>query len=71
MKDFSTSYEMWIKIKAIYGGDDNVRRDKVESLREKIDQIKMREDKNIARYSDRIKLVFGQSNPQEEKLKMR
>ena len=28
VKDYVTAYEMWIKLKAIYGGDDNVRRSK-------------------------------------------
>ena len=33
IKDCKNSYEMWNKLKEIYGGDDNVKRDKVESLR--------------------------------------
>ena len=33
VKDCVTTHEMWIKIKAIYGGDDNVRRARAESLR--------------------------------------
>ena len=33
VKDCKTTYEMWNKIKDIYGGDENVRRAKVESLR--------------------------------------
>ena len=33
VSDCGTSYEIWILMKAIYGGDDNVRRAKVESLR--------------------------------------
>ena len=41
---------MWIKLKAIYGGDDNARRAKARSLRGKFDQMKMREDENIAKY---------------------
>ena len=43
------------KIKGIYGGDDNVKRSKVESLRGQFDQIKMKEDENIAQYVKRIK----------------
>ena len=26
VKDYKTEFEMWNKLKAIYGGDDNVRR---------------------------------------------
>ena len=33
VKNCTTSYDMWIKLKDIYGGDDNVRRAKDESLR--------------------------------------
>ena len=46
---------MWVKLKEIYGGDDNVRRAKGESLRGQFDQMKMREDENIAKYVERIK----------------
>ena len=33
IKDYKSAFEMWEKLKEIYGGDDNVRRAKVESLR--------------------------------------
>ena len=32
VKDSDTTHEMWINLKSIYGGDDNVRRNKIESL---------------------------------------
>ena len=44
IKDCKNSHEMWVKLKEIYGGDDNVRRAKEESLRGQFDQMKMRED---------------------------
>ena len=43
------------KLKDIYGGDDNVRISKEEILRGQFDQMKMREDENIAKYVERIK----------------
>ena len=46
---------MWNKLKEIYGGDDNVRRDKEESLRGQFDHMRMREDENVAKYVERIK----------------
>ena len=46
---------MWNKLKDIYRGHENVRRAKVESLRGKFDQMRMREDENIAKYVKRIK----------------
>ena len=65
VKSCTIAYDMWIKLKAIYGGDDNVRRAKAKSLRGQFDQMKMREDENIAKYVERIKAsvsaikVFG------------
>ena len=35
VKDCKTTFEMWNKLKDIYGGDDNVKRAKAESLRGK------------------------------------
>ena len=49
VKDYKTTHEMWIKLKDIYGGDENVIRAKEESLREKFDQITMREDENTTK----------------------
>ena len=46
VKICTTTYDMWIKLKVIYGGDDNVRRAQVEILRGQFDQMKMREDEN-------------------------
>ena len=33
IKDCTTAHQMWNKLKEIYGGDDNVKRPKAESLR--------------------------------------
>ena len=33
VKDCKIALEMWIKLKDIYGRDENVRRDKAKSLR--------------------------------------
>ena len=46
IQDYKNTFEMWIKLKEIYGGDDNVKRAKAESLRGQFDQMKMREDEN-------------------------
>ena len=48
VKDYKTTFNMWNKLKEIYGGDENVRRAKVESLRGKFDKTRMREDENVA-----------------------
>ena len=33
IKDYQSAFDMWNKLVEIYGGDDNVRRAKAESLR--------------------------------------
>ena len=55
IKDYKSAFTIWNKLKEIYGGDDNVKRAKAESLRGPFDQMKMREDENIAKYVERIK----------------
>ena len=40
VKSCTTTYDMWIKLKSIYGGDDNVRRAKAKSLKGHSDQMK-------------------------------
>ena len=55
IKDCKNAYTTWNKIKEIYGGDGYVKRAKDESLRGQFDQIKMKEDENMANYVERIK----------------
>ena len=50
---------MWNKLKDIYGGDENVRRDKVESVRGQSDHMGMREDENVAKYVEIIKAIVS------------
>ena len=59
IKDCKNTHEMWVKVKEIYGGDDNVRRAKVESLRGQFDQMRIREDENVAKYVERIKAIVS------------
>lgn len=42
--------EMWDNLTLIYGGDTNVLRAKVESLRGKFDEMRMQEDETIIQY---------------------
>ena len=46
---------MWDKLKLVHGGDDNVRRAKVESLRCKNGNMRIKEGDNIAQYVSQIK----------------
>ena len=55
IKDMKSAFDMWEKLKEIYGGDDNVRRAKAKSLRGQFDQMRMREDENVAKYVERVK----------------
>ena len=55
VKDFPTTHETWNMLEKIYGGDENVRRAKVAILRYQFNQMRMREDENIIKYTERIK----------------
>ena len=55
VKDCPIAHEMQNKLQNIYGGEENVRRAKEKILRGQFYQMKMREDKKIANYSERIK----------------
>ena len=57
IKDCKSAYTMWNKIKEIYGGDDNVKRAKFESLIGQFYQMKMREYEILTKQSERIKLT--------------
>ena len=59
VKDCKIYFAMWNKLKGIYGGDENVRRAKEKSLRGKFDQMRMREDENVAKYVERVKASVG------------
>ena len=69
IKDCKFANVMWKKLKEIYEGDDNVRRAKVERLRGKFDQMKMREDENIAKYVERIKASVSAIRASGEEIK--
>ena len=60
---------MWNKLKDIYGGDDNVRRAKVESLRGEFDQMRIREDENVVKYVERIKASISAIRASGEEIK--
>ena len=55
VKGCSNTHDMWTKLKDIYAGDDNVKRDKEKILRGQFDQMNMKEDENITKYVERIK----------------
>ena len=59
IKGCSTAHQMWKTLSDIYGGDDNVKRSKRESLRGKFDDMKMEEGENAAKYGARMKEVVS------------
>ena len=50
---------MWETLSNIYGGDDNFKRAKRESLRGKFDDMRMEEGENAAQYGARMKEVVS------------
>ena len=59
IKGRSTTHQMWKTLSDIYGGDDNVKRAKRESLRGKFDDMKMEKGENVAQYGARMKEVVS------------
>ena len=59
IKGCSTAHQMWKTLSDIYGGDDNVKRAKRESLRGKFDDMKIEEGENVAQYGARMKEVVS------------
>ena len=55
IKECHTTHKMWENLSNIYGGDENVKRAKRESLRGKFDDMKMEEGENVAQYGARMK----------------
>jgi hypothetical protein len=46
--------ELWDKFKIIYEGDDKVKQSKLQTLREQFENLKMKEEENIAEYLQRV-----------------
>ena len=59
IKGLDSAKKMWDALKKIYGGDKNVQRAKLESLRGKFDDMKMEEGETVAEYLARIKEVVS------------
>lgn len=59
IKTYKNVKEMWDTLQTIYGGDKNVPREKLESLRGKFDDMRMKEDEIIVKYFTRIKEVVN------------
>ena len=65
IKGYNASNQMWDRLNTIYGGDDNVLRDKEFFLRGRFDDMEMMKGENIVQYCTRIKEVFN-SNQREK-----
>jgi SepF-like predicted cell division protein (DUF552 family) len=46
----NTTKDLWNKIQNIYEGDAKVKRAKLKNIRAKFEQLKMKEDEDIATY---------------------
>ena len=59
IKGCDTAHKMWENLSNMYGGDDNVKRAKRESVRGNFDAMKMEEGENSAQYGIRMKEVVS------------
>ena len=57
IKGCDNAHKMWETLSTIYGGDDNIKKAKRESLRGKFDDMKMEEGENVSQYGARMKEV--------------
>lgn len=56
----SDAKSMWDKLKSVYGGDEHVQREKIDSLRGQLESMRMNEGENIIQYSTRLKEIVNQ-----------
>ena len=59
IKQCTSTLKMWEALTNIYGGDQNIQREKRENLKGKFDDMRMEEGENIAQYVSRIKEVVS------------
>jgi len=66
-----TAKNVWDKLENIYAGDSNVKEAKLQIYREKFEQLKMKDDDNIATYFQHINEITntleGLGEPIDEK----
>lgn len=51
---------MWTKLILVYGGDEHVQREKVDSLRGQTESMRMNEGENITQYNTRLNEIVNQ-----------
>ena len=59
IKGCTSTFKMWEALTNIYGRDKNIQKEKVESLKGKFDDMRMKEGENISQYASRIKEVVS------------
>jgi hypothetical protein len=59
VKNCANAKKMWDKLALVHGGDPNLLRAKVESLRGKYDDMRMKEGENVVHYVNQIKEVVS------------
>ena len=66
-----TAKNVWDKLENIYAGDSNVKEEKLQIYREKFEQLRMKEDCNIAAYFQYVDEITntlkGLGEPVDEK----
>ena len=55
VKNCPSAFDMWEKLKKVFGGEKNVQSSKAKILRGKFDQLKMKGGENITQSSERVK----------------
>lgn len=60
LEGYNDAKAMWTKVISVYGGDEHVQREKVDSLRGQLESMRMKQGENITQYSTRLKEIVNQ-----------
>jgi hypothetical protein len=63
--------EIWEKLKVTYEGDNKVNESKLQTYRNKFEKLKMKEEKNIVEYLQRVDEIFNSIRALGEEIKVK
>ena len=55
-----TTKDSWEKLKSLYGGDEKLKKVKLQTLRKQYEMIHMKEDESVSAYFSRIMTLTNQ-----------
>ena len=65
---FKSAKEIWDKLEVVYEGDDKVKEAKLQTYRTQFENLKMKEEENIAEYFHRVDEVVNSIRETREEI---